>query len=163
MPDRVRNLGVALTVPPDRAAGERLTLDRLERDGVVLDRARVQLVRRVGDRLQQRRDGVLEVVDDDPGVHRGRPLVGEGLLRVLDLTRRVVRDRDLAEPGLEAFQLAVLERALVRGHDDQVDDRQHAGHDDEQPEREPPADATQRAHCSAGLTGRGSGSRRLAR
>src|SRR5262249_19662189 len=85
----------------------------------------------------------------------GRPLVGKRLLRVLLLVGGVVRDGYGAQRRLEPPELAVLERALVGRNDDQVDDRQHPGHDDEQPDREPPADAPERAHSRSSAGGAG--------
>ena len=143
--DRVRHLGVRLVAAGDEPARQRALADCVERNRVVLELRGIGLEVGVGDRLEQRRLDVLQVVDDDARVHLGLGSRRELLLQVR--LGREARDHR-AQRRLEAAQLVVRERGAIRRDDDQVDDRQHARNHREKGEREPAADAPERGHRS---------------
>ena len=135
---RKGDLGIGLAAPVHRAAGQGLLRDRPEGDGIVLELGRVALGRRVGERLHEHRRLARQREDDRTGVGRLGDLLHELLLEV---ALRGKRQGDLLQRRLECVQLRVFERALVRGDDDQVDDREHARDDEQERERELAADA----------------------
>jgi len=86
------------------------------------------------------------VEDDDPGVRERRRLVFDpGLVQ---RTRRARQLHDRPQRVVEIGEARVDERVLVRGDDDDVDDRERTGDDEQEREREPAADRPERIHGS---------------
>ena len=122
------------TVPVSVFAGE----DRLDRNRVVVDVGRRLQPERVLLRGEEQRLLGEDRVDDDPGADDVGRVGGEHL-------RSDVVGVDVGEqPGHEPAQvvdLAVDQPALERRDHDQVDERQRPGHDEQEREAEPGADA----------------------
>ena len=146
VPHGVGHLGVARAVSPNGASGRSAVLDGRESHGIVLKLGRIALGRRVGEGLDQRRCLARQGEDDHAGVRGLRHVVRELLLQVG--LGREARQRDLVERGLQPLQLRVLERRPVGRHHDQVDDREHPGHHQQERERQLAAHARERAHRS---------------
>ncbi len=91
----------------------------------------------------------VELLEDDDARVRERlrlllgPLLASGRSAVAVACEMIVRS-----VLLESAQARVDQRALVRRHDDDVDDRERARDDDKEREGEPAADAAERVHVS---------------
>ena len=145
LPDPLGRLRVALLTARDLAAHRAPMVEGPNGDRVVADVAGGTAVR-VGDRVEERRAARV-VEDDDARVRERRRIVLDP--RLVERRSRCARQvHDRAQRVVEVGETRVDERALVRRNDDDVDDRQGAGDDEQEREREPAADRAQRVHGS---------------